>query len=433
MKTVLTTRITSLKALLFILAINVSAVAIAQSGGAGLNNGLKFENPVLQTAPSTDLKVGAKYLFSNVETDVDALVTIDSLINGATINKIDDNSNGSGYKEAFQPAIQSGSVIGMSYAVFTIRFVKHADTTVPAKLPVVNATALDLDGNNNLKEFARINMGTGGIMNYMIATPDISVSLLSAGDFIGQNILGIERNGIDTSSLANMFTASNTDISSFKLKYGSVNSNTSSPVRQYSLYMKRFDYPGNVLPVKLLSFSAMLNNNNRVDLKWSTVTEINLNYFTVEKSLDGINFNDAGMVFAYGNQTDQTNYSLSDNVSSIQSGVVYYRLRSVDNDGKSQLSATRMIRISKTNSNVISIVAYPNPVSNELRVTVPANWQNKKVMYELVTMNGQTVKRMESANSSQTEALSVLSLAPGVYFVRVSCEGQTAQQKIIKQ
>ncbi|MEQ1675497.1 MAG: T9SS type A sorting domain-containing protein [Chitinophagaceae bacterium] len=432
MKTALTILNTSLKAILVGFSTGLCFFANAQSGGS-LNNGLKFENPVLQTPASTDLKVGAKYLFENVESNVDAIVTIDSLINGATINKIDDNSNGTGYKEAFQPAIQSGNVVGMSYAVFTIRFVKHGDTTISVILPVANATALDLDGNSNLKEFARINMGTGGVMNYMIATPDISVSQLNPGDFMGQNILGIERSGIDTSSLANMFTASNTNISSFKLKYGSVNSNPSSPVRQYSLYLKRFDYPGNVLPVKLLSFSAMLNNNNRVDLKWSTVTEINLNYFTVEKSLDGINFNDAGMVFAYGNQTDQTNYSLSDNVSSIQSGVVYYRLRSVDNDGKSQLSATRMIRIGKTNSNVISIMTYPNPVNNELRVTVPANWQNKKVMYEVITMNGQTAKRMESANSSQTEALNVSSLAPGVYFVRVSCEGQTAQQKIIKQ
>jgi SdrD B-like domain/Secretion system C-terminal sorting domain len=188
----------------------------------------------------------------------------------------------------------------------------------------------------------------------------------------------------------------------------------------------------NVLPVKLISFSAVLNNYNKVDLKWSTAMEVNLDYFTVEKSIDGINFTAAGTVFANGNETDRTDYSLFDNVSSIQTGVIYYRLRSVDNDGKSQLSETRIIRMTKTNNNNISIVTYPNPVTNELRITIPANWQNKKAVYEIITLNGQIIKKNETSNSSQTETVNVSNLASGIYFVRVNCEGQTAQQKIVK-
>ncbi len=415
------------KAFLLIAAFIISKLSIAQSGSG---NSLNFDNPQLQSG--TDLQVGAKYLFANVESNVDAVVQIDSLVNGAKINKIDDNSNGQGYKEAFQPAVQSGNVIGMSYAVFSIKFYEKG-TNTPVTLSVVHATALDLDGNNSLKEFARVNMGAGGNMNYMIATPDISVTQIAPGDFIAQNVLGIERAGIDTSSLANMFTASNSAVSSFTIKYGTITSNPASPTRQFSMYMKRFNYPGNLLPVKLTSFSAMLNANNKVDLKWSTATEINLNYFMVEKSTDGINFTDVGLVFANGNSTDKMNYSLTDNVSNVQSGVIYYRLRSVDNDKKSQLSETRIIRISKTNANNLSILAYPNPVSTELHITIPANWQNKKLTYEVVALNGQTVKRNESANSSQTETLNIAALSPGMYVIRVSCEGQIAQQKIVKQ
>ncbi|MGB3004925.1 MAG: T9SS type A sorting domain-containing protein, partial [Chitinophagaceae bacterium] len=147
---------------------------------------------------------------------------------------------------------------------------------------------------------------------------------------------------------------------------------------------------------------------------------------------DGINYSDAGVVFAYGNATDKANYNLSDNISNNPSKIIYYRLRSVDIDGKSQLSETRIIRIGSKTDNAVSILTYPNPVTNELRITIPANWQNKKAVYEIYNPNGQVAKRNETASSSQTETINVSSLAPGYYIVKVICEGQTAQQKIIK-
>ena len=189
---------------------------------------------------------------------------------------------------------------------------------------------------------------------------------------------------------------------------------------------------GNTLPVKIYSFTANLNYN-KVDLKWITASEINVSHFVVEKSTDGVTFNEAGLVFANGNATDKTNYSLSDNIIEGKSTVIYYRLRSMDVNGKSELSETRIIRISKQTENGISIVTYPNPVSNEVRITIPANWQNKKVVYELFSANGKAAKRIETANSSQTETINVSSLSPGFYIVRVSFDGQTAMQKIIKQ
>jgi Secretion system C-terminal sorting domain len=185
------------------------------------------------------------------------------------------------------------------------------------------------------------------------------------------------------------------------------------------------------LPVNLISFQGMLNNN-KVELNWKTASEVNVNYFMVERSFDGINFSDAGMVFAAGNSTTDNSYALSDNVANVTSPVVYYRLRSVDNDSKSQLSETRIIRISKTELTSITITTYPNPVASDLRITIPANWQNRKVMYEVVNLNGQVAKKIQTANSSQTENVNVSSLSPGMYVVRVSCEGETAQQKIVK-
>ncbi|HMK24513.1 MAG TPA: T9SS type A sorting domain-containing protein [Chitinophagaceae bacterium] len=186
------------------------------------------------------------------------------------------------------------------------------------------------------------------------------------------------------------------------------------------------------LPVQLKYFTAQLNSN-KVDLKWVTSTEINTSHFVIEKSLDGINFSDAGTVFAFGNSTDEKNYNFTDNINVSQDAVIYYRLRTVDVDGRSGYSVTRIIRTGKQTGQAISILTYPNPVSNELRITLPDNWQNKKVTFEIFNANGQVSKRTESANSGQTETLNVSNLVRGFYFVRVSCEGQTAQQKIVKQ
>ena len=187
------------------------------------------------------------------------------------------------------------------------------------------------------------------------------------------------------------------------------------------------------LPVELVSFSAMLYNE-KVDIKWTTASEKNVSHFSIEKSTDGKNYNEAGLVFAYGNTSETINYSFTDkNISTSKAGVIYYRLRSVDKDGKSELSQVRSIRIGKKNEQTMSIVTYPNPVSSELRITIPANWQGKKVSYELFNHNGQvTIKNIVGA-SSQTEAMNVNSFAPGFYIVKVTCNGEIAQQKIFKR
>jgi hypothetical protein len=198
--------------------------------------------------------------------------------------------------------------------------------------------------------------------------------------------------------------------------------------------MKGFNYINtSTLPIKLKAFNANLKNENTVDLTWTTASEINVSHFVVEESTNGSTFTDAGLVFAYGNSTTDKSYNLADKISNTQDAVIYYRLRSVDNDGKSQLSETRAIRITSKNQNNVTLLTYPNPASHELRITVPSGWQNKKVVYELYTASGQAVRKVENSSSSQTETMNISTLAPGFYLVRVTCNGEVAQQKIVKQ
>jgi hypothetical protein len=241
--------------------------------------------------------------------------------------------------------------------------------------------------------------------------------------------------GIDTTQTDVMTTLAYNNVNTIKVRLGGVTTGSASNTdRMYSIWFKNFAYnaPLKTLPVKLVSFDATLNSKNNVDLKWITATEENVSHFVVERSTDGINFSDAGLVFAVGNSTQKVNYSLTDNISNINATVIYYRLCSVDNDGKFSYSEVRVIRISGQGENTAAIIVYPNPVSNELRITVPANWQNKKVSFELFNANGQLMKRTDNSGSSQTETINVSELNRGLYIVRVSCNGETAQQKIIK-
>ncbi len=380
----------------------------------------------------TNLQVGATYKYEAVKPGVDAIIKIDSLIAGATVIMFDDNS--AGYAEGFQPQVRSGPGVGESYAVFSINY-KITGTSVDYRLDTFSVTAIDIDGGSNLREFDQVSLGAGSTASYMAGNPAISITQVVPGTFRATNLDFVDNPGIDTVKKAYMFTVTNTNVSLFTFKVGMVTTQAQQTNRVYSIYMKGFNYPGqSTLPVKLASFTATLNkNNNHADLKWTTASEINASHFRIERSTDGVNFNEAGIVFANGNATDNTNYSFSDNLATIQSGIVYYRLVSVDADGKGQYSETRIIRISKQMETAISSVAFPNPVINEVRISIPNEWQNKKVTYEVVNANGQVSKKTETGSSSQTETVNMSTLSRGFYVIRVSCEGQTAQQKIIKQ
>jgi hypothetical protein len=187
------------------------------------------------------------------------------------------------------------------------------------------------------------------------------------------------------------------------------------------------------MPVTIVSFTVEINKDNQAEIKWTTASENSLIHFIVEKSTDGVNFLTVEKVMAAGSSGGLTNYKLLDNIHRNGSSSVYYRLRSVDQGGRIYLSSIRFLQIDEYTDNNIAIITYPNPVKNELRVTIPSKWLNIKVTYELFNGNGQVIKKTETINNKQAEALDVNSLAPGCYIIRVSCNGETAQQKIIKQ
>ena len=102
----------------------------------------------------------------------------------------------------------------------------------------------------------------------------------------------------------------------------------------------------------------------------------------------------------------------------------------VDITQKSQSSMIRIIKTVDESLNV-NVQAYPNPVVNELRVSVPSTWQNKPVTYALYSSDGSLIRRAVNTGN-QTEVIPMSSLNPGIYIVKVSSGNETAVKQIMK-
>jgi hypothetical protein len=128
----------------------------------------------------------------------------------------------------------------------------------------------------------------------------------------------------------------------------------------------------NPLPIELLSFNAVFNGTT-TDISWQTASEINNNYFTVERSIDGINFTTLSTIPSKalnGNSTSTLSYALND--PNTVSGVYYYRLKQTDFDFK--YSYSNVVAVTITNNVEFSFDLAPNPndgVAMEGFITTP--------------------------------------------------------------
>lgn len=110
-----------------------------------------------------------------------------------------------------------------------------------------------------------------------------------------------------------------------------------------------------VMPVKLICFTADIDQQNEVVLKWSTATEENSDQFLLEKSFDGNTFCTIGIKKAAGCSNNIIMYSFVD--QNIFSEKVYYRLKQVDFSGK--FTYSNLIAVNLSHENLLNV--WPNP------------------------------------------------------------------------
>ncbi len=183
------------------------------------------------------------------------------------------------------------------------------------------------------------------------------------------------------------------------------------------------------LPIELIMFKAELNGNS-VDINWSTATETNNDYFTIERSADGINFEPIDVVKGAGNSLDKKYYYLQDKNPII--GVSYYRLKQTDFDKKASYSVIQSISIDKKDK--FDFVLYPNPSDKNDDVRLQFFGKENEVMNVLVMdLTGKILSEKEiKLNASAMEVNLSHHFDSGIYFVKVSNKkGESINQKFI--
>jgi len=165
------------------------------------------------------------------------------------------------------------------------------------------------------------------------------------------------------------------------------------------------------LPIELLRFSATAKDT-RVQLDWVTTSEINNDYFNVERSADGIHFNSILEMNGAGNSTKTLSYSIVDNTP--LEGWSYYRLKQTDYDGKTSYSETVAEEFNTRNDFKLEI--YPNPFSEE--TVFHATKDLKDITIVVSNSHGRIVKEIKNI-SGRTCTLNCENLPSGIYFVNL--------------
>lgn len=167
------------------------------------------------------------------------------------------------------------------------------------------------------------------------------------------------------------------------------------------------------LPLQLKEFSAQ-KEAGKVTLNWSTVLEINTSHFEVEQSANASSWKTIARVNAAGNSGSLINYSAADYIS-YTADKVYYRLKMVDADGKSQYSPVAVVNFETSKA---KLTAYPNPATSYTMIS-SAKAINENVTVSVFNSNGMMMKKELISKPGNSFRVGLENLAPGAYILKI--------------
>lgn len=167
------------------------------------------------------------------------------------------------------------------------------------------------------------------------------------------------------------------------------------------------------LPIELISFRAEYQQD-KVKLSWVTANEINNEYFTIQHSVDGSNFQDVEDVNSAGNSSSIQSYFTFHKEP--ESGMNYYRLKQTDFDGKNSLSNIEAVKILDGKIN-----AFPNPVTHEINISF-ADFEKGEIDFAIYNIYGKEIFSQQATIEDRLHIINlneVGSFLPGTYFIKI--------------
>ena len=186
----------------------------------------------------------------------------------------------------------------------------------------------------------------------------------------------------------------------------------------------------NICSAELIYFKAVAGSN-RIVLNWTTVSEINNDYFTVEKSIDGVEFEKVEKMDGAGNSSSKLNYSIIDNYPYF--GVSYYRLKQTNFDGT--FSYSNMVAVEFTDEGIADFNVFPNPSEGlSVNVSITAE-KDKEILVEVFDINGKKTFSKVVITDSEGKNVHAIDfthkLIPGVYFISATSNQSIYNKRLI--
>ncbi len=184
-----------------------------------------------------------------------------------------------------------------------------------------------------------------------------------------------------------------------------------------------------VLPVEFTDFTATYNNRT-VDISWITASETNSDYFAIERSNNGIDFEELKKVKAAGNSNTTKNYGETDN--SPLPGLSYYRIKYFNLDGT--FSYTYLRSVSPKYNAATDIVVTPVPAQNFLNLGFNSNGP-VNFSIEIFDVTGKAIYKnsISAENGFNQTGVDVSELNKGLYFIKLNGNNDHLQARFIKE
>ena len=176
-----------------------------------------------------------------------------------------------------------------------------------------------------------------------------------------------------------------------------------------------------VIPVTLIDFKAT-SYNESVILNWYATREANFKNYEIERSVDGINFSKVGNIRGQ----NFANYSFTDgDLPNVRN--VFYRLKLVDLDGKSNYS--KIISV-KLNNNLSNAIIYPNPATEALSIKLQQALTGSSSL-RVSDIAGRIVLQQMIPTAQNNILLDVHALPPGRYFVTIKNSSELINESFV--
>ena len=171
------------------------------------------------------------------------------------------------------------------------------------------------------------------------------------------------------------------------------------------------------------TFTAEAKGTNSI-LTWNTASEVNTSNFVIEKSFDGVSYSTLSSVSALGKASNA--YTFTDATNKLNT-TVYYRLKSLDKDGKFSYSTVVKVQFATS----LKLTLAPNPTTLTTKLSYEASATD--AVARIIAANGTLLKQVTLPAGSTATNINVSSLAKGVYYVAIAKNGTTSTLSFVKQ